>query len=191
VSNSDQLLVPAKVLAACFDVSERRVQQLAAQGVIPRVEHGRYPLVESIRGWATWWRDQISGKAEKISKDESRAKLMQAKAESATVQAELLRASVYRRDEVEAVFGAALATVANHLAGLGGRVCSDVAPLTEPRLIAALIDRETREIRERCARELGRMAPPAADRRARDAPAAEPKRRRVGGRKPRAPTRLV
>lgn len=191
MSDVDELLVPAKVLAACFDLSERRVQQLAAQGVIPRAAHGKYPLVESVRGWAKWWRDQISGKAERISKDESRAKLMQAKAESATVQAELLRATVYRRDEVEAVFGAALGIVANHLAGLGGRVCGEVAPITEPRVIAGVIDRETREIRERCARELGRLGKTSADRRASDAPAAEAKRRRVGGRKPRAPTRVV
>lgn len=43
--------VPCKFLAQLFGVSERRVQQLAKEGVIPKAERGEYPLLASVKSY--------------------------------------------------------------------------------------------------------------------------------------------
>ncbi|WP_419830615.1 hypothetical protein [Methylobacterium sp.] len=45
------LMVPVSTLASAFDLTPRRVQQLAADGIIPKAERGRYPLIEAVRAY--------------------------------------------------------------------------------------------------------------------------------------------
>jgi hypothetical protein len=40
---------PGTAIAKLLNITERRLQQLAKEGVIPKTERGRYPLVESAR----------------------------------------------------------------------------------------------------------------------------------------------
>jgi hypothetical protein len=42
---------PVETIAKLLDLTPRRVQQLSAEGVIPRVGHGKYELVSSVRGY--------------------------------------------------------------------------------------------------------------------------------------------
>jgi phage terminase Nu1 subunit (DNA packaging protein) len=45
------LMVPVSTIAHALDVTPRRVQQLAAEGVIPKAERGRYPLIPVVRAY--------------------------------------------------------------------------------------------------------------------------------------------
>ena len=45
------LMVPVSTIAHALDVTPRRVQQLAADGVIPKAERGRYPLIPVVRAY--------------------------------------------------------------------------------------------------------------------------------------------
>jgi len=45
---------PASFYAKLFNLTERRIQQLASNGVIPRVERGKYPLIGTIQGYVTF-----------------------------------------------------------------------------------------------------------------------------------------
>jgi phage terminase Nu1 subunit (DNA packaging protein) len=49
---------PIGVIARLLDLSERRVQQLSREGVIPRAERGQYDLIGSVRGYVRYLRDQ-------------------------------------------------------------------------------------------------------------------------------------
>ena len=49
---------PIGVIARLLDLSERRVQQLSREGVIPKAERGQYDLVGSVRGYVRYLRDQ-------------------------------------------------------------------------------------------------------------------------------------
>jgi len=42
---------PIGVIAKLLDLSERRVQQLSREGVIPKAERGQYDLIGSVRGY--------------------------------------------------------------------------------------------------------------------------------------------
>ena len=63
-------LVPVQILAQLLDVSERRVQQLASQGVIPKPEGRQYDLVASVKGYVQYLRKQIQGGGEASLVDE-------------------------------------------------------------------------------------------------------------------------
>ncbi|WP_267428043.1 hypothetical protein [Methylobacterium sp. GC_Met_2] len=47
----DALMVPVSTLARAFDLTARRVQQLAADGIIPKAERGRYPLIAAVQAY--------------------------------------------------------------------------------------------------------------------------------------------
>lgn len=49
--------VPAAVLARVFDCTERRVQQLARDGVIPRSGRGKYPFFAAVRAYIAFLRE--------------------------------------------------------------------------------------------------------------------------------------
>jgi hypothetical protein len=63
-------LVPVQILAQLLDMSERRVQQLATQGVIPKPEDRQYDLVASVKGYVHYLRKQIQGGGEASLVDE-------------------------------------------------------------------------------------------------------------------------
>ena len=48
---------PIGVIAKLLDLSERRVQQLSREGVIPKAERGQYDLIGSVRGYVRYLRD--------------------------------------------------------------------------------------------------------------------------------------
>lgn len=43
--------VSAPELAALFNLTDRRIRQLAAAGVIPKAGHGKYLLAEAVKGY--------------------------------------------------------------------------------------------------------------------------------------------
>jgi phage terminase Nu1 subunit (DNA packaging protein) len=46
--------VPPKFLAQLFGLTERRVQQMAKDGIIPKAEHGEYPLLAAVKGYVAF-----------------------------------------------------------------------------------------------------------------------------------------
>ena len=47
----------ADVLAKLLDISERRVRQLSAEGIIPKGARGRYEMVGAVRGYIRYLRE--------------------------------------------------------------------------------------------------------------------------------------
>lgn len=55
-------LYPAKTIANLFNLTERRIQQLAKDGVIPKAAHGKYDLVGSVRGYVKYLQERAFSK---------------------------------------------------------------------------------------------------------------------------------
>ena len=49
---------PVKTIAALLRLTERRVQQLSKEGVIPKAERGRYELIPSVQGYIKYIQDR-------------------------------------------------------------------------------------------------------------------------------------
>ena len=101
---------PLAVIARLLDLSERRVQQLSREGVIPKAERGRYDLVGAVRGYVAYLRD-LAVKAQSGAPDfgVERARLIKAKADLAEMEADGRRGELLPADAVEAAWTAVLA----------------------------------------------------------------------------------
>jgi phage terminase Nu1 subunit (DNA packaging protein) len=114
---------PIAVIAKLLDLSERRVQQLSREGVIPKAERGQYDLVGSVRGYVRYLRDQAT-KAQTGAPDYAaeRARFIRARADLAEMEAEQRRGTLIAAEDAEAAWIAVLALLRTRLLGLPDRL---------------------------------------------------------------------
>jgi phage terminase Nu1 subunit (DNA packaging protein) len=105
---------PIAVIARLLDLTERRVQQLAREGVIPPAarsgaERGRYDLVGAVRGYVHYLREQAArSQAGTADFGAERARLVKAKADLAEMDAGARRSDLLPAADVEAAWIAVL-----------------------------------------------------------------------------------
>ena len=114
---------PIGVIARLLDLSERRVQQLSREGVIPKAERGQYDLIGSVRGYVRYLRDQVL-KAQAGAPDYAaeRARFIRARADLAEMEAEEKRRSLIAAEQIEAAWIAVLALLRTRLLALPDRL---------------------------------------------------------------------
>ncbi len=125
---------PLGVIAKLLDLSERRVQQLSREGVIPKATRGQYDLIGSVRGYVRYLRDQAA-KAQAGAPDyaSERARFIRARADLAEMEAEEKRGSIIAAEDVEAAWIAVLALLRTRLLVLPDRL----APLAHEQSTVA------------------------------------------------------
>jgi phage terminase Nu1 subunit (DNA packaging protein) len=114
---------PIGVIARLLDLSERRVQQLSREGVIPKAERGQYDLIGSVRGYVRYLRDQAA-RAQAGAPDYAaeRARFIRARADLAEMEAEEKRRALIAADQIEAAWIAVLALLRTRLLALPDRL---------------------------------------------------------------------
>ena len=114
---------PIGVIARLLDLSERRVQQLSREGVIPKAERGQYDLIGSVRGYVRYLRDQaLKAQAGAPDYAAERARFIRARADLAEMEAEEKRRSLIAADQIEAAWIAVLALLRTRLLALPDRL---------------------------------------------------------------------
>jgi phage terminase Nu1 subunit (DNA packaging protein) len=137
---------PIAVIARLLDLSERRIQQLSREGVIPKAERGQYDLVAAVRGYVAYLRD-LAVKAQAGAPDfgAERARLIKAKADLAEMEADGRRGDLLPAEAVEAAWTSVLARLRSRLLVLPDRL----APLChEETTIAGVRDQIRKAVRE-------------------------------------------
>ena len=95
----------AEVLAKLLDITERRVRQLSAEGVIPKVARGRYEMIGSVRGYIRYLRDlNIQGDVGPADYGTQRARLVKARADLAEMEASQIRGDLLFAPDVTAAW---------------------------------------------------------------------------------------
>ena len=129
-------LVDSKTIAALFDMTPRRVQQLTKEGVIAAVKEGnanRYDLLPTIQRYIRYLTAKANGR-EPSKKDseiegrrlEAEADLKRSKADIAALQLSELEGTMHRSEDVEAVMTDLVYSIRSMLAALPGRLAVDV-----------------------------------------------------------------
>ena len=114
---------PIGVIARLLDLSERRVQQLSREGVIPKAERGQYDLIGSVRGYVRYLRDQaVKAQAGAPDYAAERARFIRARADLAEMEAEEKRRSLIAAEQIEAAWIAVLALLRTRLLALPDRL---------------------------------------------------------------------
>lgn len=94
-------LYSASTIANLFNLSERRVQQLAAEHIIPKPKRGKYELIGAVRGYIRYLKDRASGVQSAASEYQAeRLRYITAQADEMENRVDQLRNDVVPIDEV-------------------------------------------------------------------------------------------
>lgn len=164
------------IIAKLFGVTERRVQQLAKDGIIPAAQQRPYKfdLLPTVQAYIKYLSDKANGREEKsddnktAESDKLRAEadLKQSKAKIAEMQLKELEGTMHRSEDVEAMTNDLVFTVRSMIMALPGRLAMDIVQVTSANEASALI-------RSECYKILNELAgykydPEAYQRRVRD-----------------------
>lgn len=94
--------VPVLTLAKLFNLTDRRVQQLAKEGIIPKAEKGKYDLVATTRAYIKYLQERATGRdIEPQDTYVERARLLKAQADKTELEVKSMNAEVIAADQVE------------------------------------------------------------------------------------------
>lgn len=164
--------VSADTLGHLFNLSARRVQQLAKEGVIPKpVKRDEYLLAESVRGYTKWLQDRVQHRdTANVSRDLREEQLRKIKTENDLADGLLI--SIDDVQQSVALMGNALVRLCE---SLRGRLTPLIAPYlregVDSSFLPGVIDDEQRRIRTEIAETLESLCGPGSVRENNKAPA--------------------
>ena len=164
------------IIAKLFGVTDRRVQQLAKEGVIPAVQRKPYKfdLLPTVQAYIKYLSEKANGREQKdtdtvqaeADKLRAEADLKQSKAKIADMQLKELEGTMHRSEDVEAMTNDLVYTVRSMVMALPGRLAMDVVQVKTAAEASALIRTECNKILEELAGY--KYDPEAYQRRVRD-----------------------
>ena len=136
----------AKQLASILDITDRRIQQLAKIGVIPRVARGRYPLYPSILGYIKYLRElSLEADAPSDIKD-AKLRSERARAEILELEAAQKASELIHKDHVTRVWTSITGLIKAKSLSLPTKVAADLFAARNINEIRAILDRAVHEI---------------------------------------------
>ena len=103
--NQKMPLYPASTIAKLFNLSERRIRQLAKEGIIPKTERGKYELVGAVQGYVAYLQDRALGQEVKTTDIQAqRLRLIKAQADDKELELQAKRGELLPANEVKAVW---------------------------------------------------------------------------------------
>ncbi len=172
--------IDGPTLARLLNLSVRRVQQLAREGVIPRAARGRYELGPSVQGYIKYLQAQVDNPDETVAAN--RAKLDAARRRKIERENLVEEGKLISLDEIGETFVELGHLVRNAHRALSSRLASRLIGVDDEIAIERIIRTELDEV-DRNLAERARASGASAPLRPRSRAAAQPRRGRVGGRK--------
>ncbi len=149
-------LQSSAIIGKLFGVGERRVQQLAKEGVIPAAETKPYKfdLLPTVQAYIQYLSNKANGKEAKTAdtvqaeadKLRAEADLKQSKAKIADMQLKELEGKMHRSEDVEAVMNDIVYTIRGMIMALPGRLAMDVQKAGSANEASAIIRAECNKI---------------------------------------------
>ena len=142
---TDESEVSTTELATVLGVTARRVQQLAQDGTLPTVKKGRFLLADSVQRFIRFSTatpvDEEDVKLEKTRR-KSEVQIKASKAMVAKLEAEELKGTMHRAEDVAAITEDLIYTFRGFMVALPGRVAVDVAACDTPAEVSDVLRRE-------------------------------------------------
>ena len=134
---------PVATIAKLLLLSDRRVQQLTKEGVIPKAERGRYELAPAVQGYIRYLQERsLRTDSSPIDYHMEKARLTKAQADSAEVEAAKSRGEVCSVATIERNLAGLFAEVKANLRNIPDRVVSGLIGMTDEREFKAVLLRE-------------------------------------------------
>ena len=153
VKITDETEVTTTELAAVLGVTARRVQQLAQDGTVPTCCKGHFLLADSVQryiklqsdGGMTETERETAKKLEAMRR-QSEATMKASKATIAKLEAEELKGTMHRSEDVAAMTEDLIYTIRGALLALPGRLAVDAVAAATPAEAAEIIRKEVHKI---------------------------------------------
>lgn len=148
----DNVVVAGSYLANIFGITDRRVRQLAEEGVITRVKKGRYDLVESIKGYIIYLKTNQDIKESKneadLDYDMERAKHERIKREIAELNLAEMKGQIHYADDVEKVMNDMLSNFRSKVLSMASKLAPILIARNDINQIQDMINKEAYEVLE-------------------------------------------
>ncbi len=149
ITEVDSLTVSVGAMANIFSLSERRIRQMAEEGIIVRAAKGRYRLVESLKNYTLALKlaaegANVDNPDGEINIDEEKALHERIKRHISELKLQVMKGDLHKAGDVERVMMDMLASFKTRLMNIP----SKVAPVLENRDAAYIKDRLTKEVME-------------------------------------------
>lgn len=144
----DRTIVNTKALAKMFNMTERNVRYLVEEGIIARVNHGRYDLIDTVSRYITFLKMSNDGLDEsKVQESLEYEKWLheKAKREKAEIELSHLKKEMHKADEVEKVLNHMLTSFRSKMLSLPSKTALLLASKDDPKEIEALLERDIYE----------------------------------------------
>ncbi len=149
VINIDSTTVSAAVLGDMFGVTDRRIRQMAEEGIVVRAAKGRYKLVDSVKNYLLTMKLAAEGVGVEfadgeISLEEEKGLHERVKRHISEMKLQIMKGELHKARDVEVVMTDMLVSFKTRMMNIP----SKVAPILENRDAAFIKDRLTSEINE-------------------------------------------
>ena len=142
-----------KTISKLLDLSPRRVQQLVKEGIIPKLERGRYELVPVVRAYIHYLRER-NIQAGVVSLEEVRTRKIKAEAELAEIDLAQQRGETINGDAAAIVWGEVLGVAKSRLMSGPAKLAPIVAVEDAPAICKALIEEQLFEVLDELADDI-------------------------------------
>lgn len=117
-----ELTYKVGVIASIFGVTERRVQQLAKDGIIPKPIKGNYELIGCMQGYIAFLQERAFGKdAGLLDAHQERARLLKAQADKTELEVQTMNGQLILAAEAQAEYASLVVAFRSRLSGLPTR----------------------------------------------------------------------
>ncbi len=149
ITNIDSTTVSAAVLGDMFGVSDRRIRQMAEEGIVARAAKGRYKLVDSIKNYLLTVKLAAEGVGVdladgEINLEEEKGLHERVKRHISELKLQIMKGGLHKAQDVEIVMTDMLVAFKTRMMNIP----SKVAPILESRDAVFIKDRLTCEIIE-------------------------------------------
>lgn len=148
VTDIDSLTVSASVLGNILSVKDRRIRQMAVEGIMVRAAKGRYKLVESLKNYILTLKLAAEGVTtedlDEINIEEEKALHERAKRQILELKLRTMKGELHKAEDVEAVMMDMLVSFKTRVMNIP----SKVAPILENRDTIYIKNYLTKEVIE-------------------------------------------
>lgn len=144
----EKTVVNTKSIAKMFNMTERNVRYLVEEGVISRVTHGRYDLIDTVSRYITFLKMSFDGIDEsKVMESLDYEKWLheKAKREKAEIELAHIKKEMHKADEVEKVQNHMVMAFRSKMLSLPTKVALHLTNKDDPKLIEAILERDIHE----------------------------------------------
>ena len=135
-------LYPIATVAKVLNLSERRVQQLVQEGILPKPEKGRYDLIACVRAYIKYLQERAYGRdAAPQDTHLERARLLRAQADKTELEVAVLRGNLVPIEKVESDWMTIIMAARSRLLAIPSKTAFQIAALKDPHEIERFLKR--------------------------------------------------